>query len=98
MEELNHREKLESDLFQKLMCHACETSFPNVETLLEHVEILHEGDEPFSCNKCFSFFFDQTQYTDHQNKHQKVIKSLKRKPEEPPGKWSIFKIGFSVRA
>ena len=93
----NNRDKLESDLFQKLMCHACETSFPNVETLLEHVEILHEGDEPYSCSKCFSFFFDETQYTDHESKHQKVGKSLKRKSEEPPGKLSTYLYIFKIR-
>ena len=29
--------------FSRFTCHGCETSFPNVEFLHEHVSILHEG-------------------------------------------------------
>ena len=71
------------DLFK---CHGCETSFPNVECLHEHVGILHEGDEPFYCTKCSSFFFDETNYYVHISQHQEAVKSLKRKSEEPLGK------------
>ena len=41
MENLSHQE--EPIQFEKFMCHECETSFPNVEFLHEHVSILHEG-------------------------------------------------------
>ena len=41
MENLSNQE--EPIQFEKFMCHECETSFPNVEFLHEHVSILHEG-------------------------------------------------------
>jgi hypothetical protein len=41
MDNLSHQE--EPIQFEKFMCHECETSFPNVEALHEHVSILHEG-------------------------------------------------------
>ena len=46
MENLSNQKQEEDPVpqFSRFTCHGCETSFPNVEFLHEHVSILHEGN------------------------------------------------------
>ena len=61
-----HKEK--SDKIKRLNCRTCSKSYNSISGLKSHMEIVHEGNHPFNCDRCPKKFSHKTWFEYHYTK------------------------------